>query len=368
MVGQAKLGVDMSREVAGGTAQRAAELRTRGDAYERSYRQQVRQAPVRHLLRSALYELRTLYDQVMVYPRAAQPAGYREFGSPLLRGPRHVYIGHRGPWIEEIFYQYMADKGSATGLIYLPVFWTNFYLYAQTSVIAPGKYRRMEQMIERVLDIVRRSSETFFTLIEYDHTPWDWHLFPKNLLVFSAGGGGDLAIPLLMRDRPYDTRPKDILCSFMGTLGGASDRGGLRSEMAGVFGDISHFGRGADWEDVMKRSKYTLCPRGLGPTSFRLFEALSCGSIPIFIWEGKRWLPYQDELDWGDIAIVTERDGMVAVRDAVAGEDPAAADPRLARIAELYPRYFTFAATCDYIRRWVNTHDGEDVRRITSRR
>jgi len=39
---------------------------------------------------------------------------------------------------------------------------------------------------------------------------------------------------------------------------------------------------------VLQRSKFVLCPRGHGPSSFRLYEALSAGRVPVVISDG--WL------------------------------------------------------------------------------
>jgi len=41
--------------------------------------------------------------------------------------------------------------------------------------------------------------------------------------------------------------------------------------------------------DTMLKSKFSLCPRGLGPSSIRIFESLQLGIAPIII--GDDWLP-----------------------------------------------------------------------------
>ena len=38
----------------------------------------------------------------------------------------------------------------------------------------------------------------------------------------------------------------------------------------------------------MHESVFHLCPRGHGPTSYRLYEALQADTIPIYIWEHVR--------------------------------------------------------------------------------
>ena len=39
------------------------------------------------------------------------------------------------------------------------------------------------------------------------------------------------------------------------------------------------------WERMMHTSVFHLCPRGNGPSSYRLYEALQADTIPIYIWD-----------------------------------------------------------------------------------
>lgn len=43
------------------------------------------------------------------------------------------------------------------------------------------------------------------------------------------------------------------------------------------------------YAEVMNRSKFVLCPRGHGPTSYRLYETLAIGRVPVII--GDAWVP-----------------------------------------------------------------------------
>lgn len=38
------------------------------------------------------------------------------------------------------------------------------------------------------------------------------------------------------------------------------------------------------WEDLIRSSHFHLCPRGNGPTSYRMYESLQAETIPIYIW------------------------------------------------------------------------------------
>ena len=50
-------------------------------------------------------------------------------------------------------------------------------------------------------------------------------------------------------------------------------------------------------------SKFCLAPRGYGRSSFRFFEILQLGSIPIYIWDDIEWLPYKNEIDYSLFSI-----------------------------------------------------------------
>lgn len=64
-------------------------------------------------------------------------------------------------------------------------------------------------------------------------------------------------------------------------------------------------------------SDYVLCARGGGNYSRRLYEALSCGRIPIFI-NTDCVLPYDFEIDWKKFCVWVEPDNIEDIGDIVA--------------------------------------------------
>jgi hypothetical protein len=58
------------------------------------------------------------------------------------------------------------------------------------------------------------------------------------------------------------------------------------------------------YAEVMARSKFALCPRGCGISSYRLFEAMSLGVAPVIITD--KWQPTQD-VDWRFAIFLPER-------------------------------------------------------------
>jgi hypothetical protein len=66
--------------------------------------------------------------------------------------------------------------------------------------------------------------------------------------------------------------------------------------------------REAFWRNVLNND-YTLCMRGGGNFSYRLYEVLAAGRIPLFI-NTRCVLPLQDEIDWRKHCVWVEEDQM----------------------------------------------------------
>jgi hypothetical protein len=77
-------------------------------------------------------------------------------------------------------------------------------------------------------------------------------------------------------------------------FGWSDDAAGARTEAAR-----------AEYASTVVRSKFVLCPRGHGPSSFRLYETLAAGRVPVVISDD--WLP-PPRIDWSACVVrITER-------------------------------------------------------------
>lgn len=52
--------------------------------------------------------------------------------------------------------------------------------------------------------------------------------------------------------------------------------------------------------ELIARSKFVLCPRGLGPSTFRLYETMAAGRVPVIISD--QWLP-PERIPWASCSI-----------------------------------------------------------------
>ena len=263
----------------------------------------------------------------------------------MLQPPSLKYAGYAGPWLEEHYLRNYRDFESS-GATYLPILWDNFFAQAQAHSYWPQEFARRFRAMWSLLAGLADQGRAFFTVLGiYDFPIWNWHLFPENIVVLAANGYGDVAIPLLKGDLPFRTQNKDIRLSFLGR----TSTHPLRERMHEVFKDAALFGEGQGWEKTMARSAFSLCPRGLGPASFRTYEALSMGSVPVTIWEKRKWLPYQDALDWSKIAIVVEASDMGRAKERIEGISDGELSAMQEEIARVYDAHFRYEGVARHI-------------------
>jgi hypothetical protein len=137
-------------------------------------------------------------------------------------------------------------------------------------------------------------------------------------------------IRLLNPVDPHPSERPDILFSFIGNSRITLRRQilQLRSSRA-ILEDTSSFnaffadrvgGNHARYAEVLRRSKYVLCPRGAGTSSIRLFETLRAGRVPIIVAD--QWVAPEGP-DWASCSLrVNERD--IAYIERIAAD----AEPR----------------------------------------
>ena len=228
---------------------------------------------------------------------------------------------------EEICYEILKNKIDEieTEYIYIPIFWTSIYTFRSHN----GNFDDIYDWLEK-LD----KSKKYFTIVQNDCGIFVRN-FDLNIKVFSAGGGGvniknsdimreleyngvrrfvfvgntgDYDIPLMCLPllSKQDVKERDIYCSFSGRY----DTHWCRFKMVEKLGNLPEFiffestPVIKNYNEILSRSIFTLAPRGFGYTSFRLFEAIHCESIPIYVWEDKCVLPFSDILDWNTFSIV----------------------------------------------------------------
>jgi Exostosin family len=113
---------------------------------------------------------------------------------------------------------------------------------------------------------------------------------------------------------PKGDGSEDIFFSFQGSLSSRPraqlfdtkfDRKDIFIEKVAPIWGSQIFGTQFDdmkkrYVDMIARSKFVLCPRGNGTSSFRLFEVMQCGRVPVIIADS--WVP-PEGVDWKSCSV-----------------------------------------------------------------
>jgi len=110
-------------------------------------------------------------------------------------------------------------------------------------------------------------------------------------------------------------------------------------------GDEEGLGRQRRFCEVLRQSKFALCPRGRGRSSVRLFEAMKLGVAPVILSDD--WLPPEGP-DWGSCS-VRVRESEVGNVEAILQEREAEWPELGAAAREAFERYFADEVYFNYV-------------------
>jgi len=218
-----------------------------------------------------------------------------------------------GLYLEEFFFNRIMSSNFKTKRTFIPALWTNFQIENWFNSNKNLMQQKLNEWIKQ-----NPSENGYFTVVQYD----DGCLLelPHNTIVYGACSG-NIPIPLIYEDREnrllnkkiYKSfYEKTILCSFIGSITHS-----VRTNLINQFKDDSDFvldyenhwtpninlDRQNKFINLTCNSKFVLAPRGYGRSSFRFFEILKLGTIPIYIWDDIEWLPYKDVIDYTKFSI-----------------------------------------------------------------
>ena len=231
-------------------------------------------------------------------------------------------IHNKSIGIEGYFYNYYINEEINTELTYLPIQWTNY--------LVKNKYGKDIEMLKSFINRLDFKNNKFFTITQYDGGPL---VNLNNTIVFSCSGmfntpkNNNLSyinIPLLTeKQTPNFISRKKIKVGYLGR-----NTHKIREELLKIYQHldgyelINYFGTSASKKDnklfrkLTSKSIFTLCPRGYGPTSFRLYESINLGSIPIYISDDFI-LPFQDKIDWDKLALLIKLEDIDSIHKKV---------------------------------------------------
>lgn len=254
------------------------------------------------------------------------------------------------PYNTQIFEEFFMDwweKNKEGDREFLSIPWTNLYWYGK-------RY----QFIQDALNKVPKGK--YFVVCGHDDAPRE--KLPEDTLVFYAGGNaiGDIAIPTISQGicKGFEYHSKSHLVSFVG-----ADTHPIRGKIKKMFSDTPGYAihvrdkwthRITEDEqqlfmEVTKRSNFTLCPRGYGLSSYRLYEAMKLGSIPVYISD-RFLLPFQDELDWNRLAVIVPECSLCFLKEILSNISYSQVQNMRSYIWKVYEDYFSYEGAAQQIK------------------
>ena len=222
-----------------------------------------------------------------------------------------------GFYLEEYFLNMYLKNRPKTQRKYIPCLWTNFQIENWFYL----KRNEMQHELDTWLNN-NPSSNGYFIVIQHDLGPL--LNLPSNTIIYGSCYG-NIPIPLIYQDinnklesiQQKKYIDKKILCSFVGNITANNVMPNVRQEIFKKFNNNLNFSlkNSGGWSSEVSKqsqkifiettlnSKFAFAPRGFGRSSFRFFEILKLGTIPIYVWNDYDWLPFKDCIDYTKLCI-----------------------------------------------------------------
>jgi hypothetical protein len=241
---------------------------------------------------------------------------------------------------KQIFEEWFFDnyKNETSDRIYLPVFWTSYYVNNSY-----GKDQRALNDLQEFIDTLDKNKK-YYTIVQYDDGIIN-DLSGLDIKVFGMGGGRiDYPLPLLAMPHPYkfEGENRDIFTFFQGSM----THDIRRQIMPLLRGKRGFFlPRGTtdtkNFCNILSRSVFTLAPRGYGETSFRICEALQYGSIPVYISD-KFIIPHN--VDFNSYGVLIQSGDVQRIESILNGITQDEILKKQSVLREVFEKYYTYEA------------------------
>lgn len=235
---------------------------------------------------------------------------------------------------------------------YLPIFWTAYYCRHKF-----GKDEVAMRLLKNYINQLPRTKK-YYTIVQYDGGLLH-DVSHLDIQVFSMSGGRtDYPLPLI--GMPHDQQPIRFeqqyhhFCNFIGKV--THD---IRSRMIDglpkngwVYVQTNTHSL-KTYCKTLHNSTFTLCPRGFGPTSFRIQEALQYGSIPVYISD--EWvIPHN--IPFTDYGVLIDAADAHRVHDILKSISPEEIKRKQEAIPEVYKKYYTYEGCREMINQHLNKY------------
>lgn len=264
---------------------------------------------------------------------------------------------HTGMHLEEAFIKFWESNQTSNRKL-IPVHWTAVYNYRHKEGFGPntpnGTLRSNLKAYLKNLD----PREKYFAVCTHDDAPTEE--LPPDTIVFAAGGNSKhINFPIPLTCGPHTQVSDDlrtIPISFVGSFTHP-----IRNAMAiALHGKPGVLISATEWQpkvptercDIFKqatqRSIFSLCPRGYGATSYRLYEAMQLGAIPVYISD-RHMLPWSDEISWSEFSIIINPRQIAHLYEILMTIPGSKVRRMQENMIDKWEKYFSIDATCNNI-------------------
>lgn len=226
-----------------------------------------------------------------------------------------VYPPHQGdnPMIEERAYRFFSTRTDLeSDYIYLPIQWTSWHINNNYG-------ENVQPLIDFCSELTQKyPDEKFFTVVQYDGGT----LVPvDNCRIFASSGNFTSPIgknssyePIPLLCDPHGGSPKEVRTNKVGFAG--LETHPIRTKMYNLLKDIEGYeffmnsydpNRFIQFREILYNSIFALAPRGYGPASYRMYEAIQMECVPIYLSD-EFWLPFSDKIDWNKLCLMVSED------------------------------------------------------------
>lgn len=253
---------------------------------------------------------------------------------------------------EEFFHLYYKKVNPITRRKYLPIYWTLFYVGRKYNA-APHTIKERTQDLQLFLDNLD-PSQKYFTLIDLaDGIQND--VSSLDLMVLAGGGAAVHNTPLLTM--PCNLTPKKEKGTFASFIGVVKGRHPLREKMQHLLKNkpeyfISESIGYNPFLDKMNDSLFSLCPRGYGPTSFRICEALELNSIPVYIYDSP-CRPFASFINMEDYCVMIHESDLDNIDQILKSKSVDEIDRLKKNGKKIYKEYYTYEGCAKNIIKYI---------------
>jgi hypothetical protein len=94
------------------------------------------------------------------------------------------------------------------------------------------------------------------------------------------------------------------------------------------------------FSEITGNSVFTLCPRGYGKNSFRMYECMQFGSIPVYIYDDD-WRPFKNDVDWDSFSISIHVSNLQNIDKILTSISDEKKQQMFNNVVEYYNNFFT---------------------------